>query len=339
MTYKYTPGDIVYIRPDIEVNKVYYMDTKDTEVTTAHDTFTDSMLKYKDTPLVISYYHSDRYRIEGSSYNFTDGMLVTSLSTIDLPKGAIQLPYGYYTPMEIPRKNKPPRKICAPSPELLEYQRSQLPYLNNLFLAYEHRHKAKDILHGFIKDRNCVTAASKHIGYDVTIMMDIVAFFDNVTTAHTGIPHPSLYTVDGYCGQGFATSPILSNIGILPIIARIKEFLDSEYTDRYAFTMYADDIQISINTDNFIEETADIIEIVTAAFESQGFEMHRHKTRVRRAEFGYRRILGINVGSDHIRATRKTMRKLRAAQHQSNGPSIGGLTTWSKCLLPRKLRQ
>ena len=50
-------------------------------------------------------------------------------------------------------------------------------------------------------------------------------------------------------------------------------------------------------------------------------------------------ILGINVGNDHIRASRETMRKIRAADHQGNFHSKGGLTTWSKNLVPKALRK
>ena len=105
--------------------------------------------------------------------------------------------------------------------------------------------------------------------------------------------------------------------------------------DRFAFTVYADDIQISTNYKSLIPT---IIHNVNSFAVNNGFTINRNKTRVRRSINGYRRILGINVGSDHIRATRKTMRKIRAADHQGNYHSKGGLVTWSKNLLPKVLR-
>lgn len=81
-----------------------------------------------------------------------------------------------------------------------------------------------------------------------------------------------------------------------------------------------------------------IIDAVVTFASHNGFSINKNKTRVRCSKAGYRKILGINVGNDHIRASRKTMRKIRAANHQGNFHSKGGLTTWSKCLLPKALR-
>ena len=68
----------------------------------------------------------------------------------------------------------------------------------------------------------------------------------------------------------------------------------------------------------------------------QSFKIHSNKTRIRYAKYGYRKILGINVGDNDIKTTRKIMRKIRAANHQENGPSLGGLITWSKLYEPKK---
>lgn len=258
-----------------------------------------------------------------------------------------------YTEFAIPKKNGKVRRIFAPSPELLFVQQSLLPGLNSALTSIERSEGISGILHGFVKNRNPVTAATKHIGYDLTMMMDISNFFDSVTSLHLANQERSLRTVGRYLGnclhyeagsvkgftaQGFATSPILANISITPIVKEVKEYLDEKFEGRYAFTIYADDIQISINSTDFISETERIKEVVYYLFESEGFEMNERKTRIRHAKFGHRRILGVNVGDDRLYASRKTIRKMRAAKHQGNGPSLGGLTTWSKCLLPKNLR-
>lgn len=259
-----------------------------------------------------------------------------------------------YTEFAIPKKNGKIRRIFAPSPGLLAQQQAMLPNLNTILAKVEDQEGIKDILHGFVKNRNPVTAATKHIGYDLTLMMDISNFFDSVNSKHISNA-PLLMTSDyngsimncihigglatsGFTAQGFATSPILANICITPIVRDIKEYLETKFKDRYAFTIYADDIQISINSSDFILETEKLVDIISYLFESEGFEMNTNKTRIRHAKFGHRRILGVNVGDDKLYASRKTMRKIRAARHQSNGPSLGGLITWSKCMLPKSLR-
>ena len=258
-----------------------------------------------------------------------------------------------YRDFLIPKKNGKPRRISAPSKELLKYQHNLMPGLYAYHMKRERELNCENIQHGFIPNRNCVTAATQHIGYKYTIIMDLENFFDSCNLSHfpksiTRYSH--LFHEKGHCAQGFATSPILSAIASLPMVNEIKKNLISLHNnvvnsiDRlepgadctsYAFTIYADDLQFSTNHAKLVKN---IIETVTIIAESHGFKINRNKTRVRKSINGYRRILGINVGDDHIRATRKIMRKIRAADHQGNFHSKGGLTMWSLNLLPKVLR-
>jgi len=257
------------------------------------------------------------------------------------------LPAGTYTEHTIPKRNGKVRKICAPDADLLRYQRSKLPDLYRMFTARAYSHGVDDVFHGFVPDKNCVTAARAHIGYDMTLMMDISEFFDSVQRsvfpAGSITDDSSFYHSEGnYCAQGYATSPILANIAIIPIIKEIQVFLSDLLNDEFAFTIYADDLQISFNYElnrRFKQRVEDIIAVVTACFTLANFRINSNKTRLRHAKYGYRRILGINVGNDHIRASRKTIRKLRAAKHSGNGPSAGGLSTWSKCYPPKSVQE
>ena len=258
-----------------------------------------------------------------------------------------------YRDFLIPKKNGKPRRISAPSKELLKYQHNLMPGLYAYHKKKERELNCESIQHGFIPNRNCVTAATQHIGFKHTIIMDLSNFFDSVNTSFfpkTITRYSHLFHKEGHCAQGFASSPILSAIASLPMVNEIKQFLTTIHTntvnnmDRlepgvdyisHAFTIYADDLQFSTNNSKLIKN---IINEVTSIAESHGFKINRNKTRIRNAVNGYRRILGINVGSDHIRATRKTMRKIRAADHQGNYHSKGGLTTWSLCKFPNKFK-
>jgi hypothetical protein len=257
-----------------------------------------------------------------------------------------------YREFKIKKKGKGFRSITAPDEELLKYQRSKLPQLEAFWQDIADEYGVDDIQHGFIKNRNCVTAASKHVGYKATISMDIADFFDNVNQNH--IRHFSeilgndiyLYHKEGHCSQGFATSPILCNIALLPAIAETNDNL-YDYDD-FAFTVYADDIQISVNEENY-EELNKIIDMVENLFNKHGFQIKPQKTRIRYAKHGFRRILGVMVGDSSMKIPRKTRYKLRAARFQATnastpkerrkaGNSAGGLTTWSRLELPRTLR-
>lgn len=256
-----------------------------------------------------------------------------------------------YRDFLIPKKNGKPRRISAPSRDLLRYQRRLLP-----FLVKHHQKETKElninhIQHGFIPNRNCVTAASMHIGFKYTICMDLSNFFDSCNKSMFGreiTKHEPLFHKQGHCAQGFATSPMLCNIASITFVHQLNKILKNIHNsgstnqesqlvdyDKYAFTIYADDIQISTNNRFLIQ---DIIYFVEQVAQRSAFSINKNKTRVRSSEAGYRKILGINVGDDHIRATRHTMRRIRAADHQGNFHSCGGLTAWSLCYLPKYLQ-
>lgn len=253
---------------------------------------------------------------------------------------------GWYKEFLIPKKKNKFRKICSPSLSLLEYQQKELKKIEKIFNSVISKTIVKDVPHGFIKKRNCVTAATKHIGFDTTIIIDIENFFDSVfkdiflnnEKTKKISTDENLFHKNGYCAQGFATSPMLANIAIIESLIEIKEYLN-KVTKKHAFTIYADDIHISINNEHsenkYIIEKQ-IIFKVSAILGRHGFKVNSNKTRILRAKFGYRKILGINVGKDSVRATRRTMKKIRAAKHQKNSQSIGGLVTWSKCILPKQ---
>lgn len=243
---------------------------------------------------------------------------------------------------------KKKRRISNPSEDLKAYQRSKLSKLEKIYfdLLQSDYKEIHSVPHGFVSGRNCVTAAECHIGYDMTIMLDISKFFDSVTNdmvakvSFEASNDKYLFHDLGYTAQGFPTSPILCNIASLPFLLEIKKFLSSIY-DQFAFTIYADDIQISIDRKYTLKSREEniIIKKVVQIAEKFNLTINKNKTRVRYNKYGFRRILGINVGSDNIRATRKTIRKIRAAKHQKRHHSFCGLTTWSKCYKPKKVRK
>lgn len=259
-----------------------------------------------------------------------------------------------YREFQIPKKSGGHRKITAPDEELLSYQRSKLRELEQFWQDVAAEHDVEDIQHGFIKNRNCVTAASKHIGYRSTISMDIADFFDTVTTQMISVfsmqyaLDDKLYHKDGYCSQGFATSPILCNIALIPVLQIIQEYLEEVTAGEFAITVYADDVAISCNIEDY-EILNQIIKQVSVFFNNAQFAIKPTKTRIRYAKHGFRRILGVMVGDNMIKVPRKIKYRLRAAAYQAKtnktpeerraaGNSAGGLITWSKLELPKALR-
>ena len=251
-----------------------------------------------------------------------------------------------YREFYITKKNGSKRRICAPDKALLAAQRDALPSLENIF-----SNKSREclgsthIFHGFLKNHNCVTAANKHIGFAHTISLDISNCFDSISlrSIFPDTPEqehrltPICAHKDGTLAQGFATSPILANIFLIEPIAKIKRFLESMFQQNFALTVYADDIQISVGKTSY--QTLNLITAyVTSIMKTYNLTINPKKTRIHHAKHGNRRILGIQVGEHTIHPNRKLKKKIRAARHQNNGPSLGGLVTASRLLLPKALR-
>ena len=249
-------------------------------------------------------------------------------------------PKTFYRQFFIKKKNGRHRRICAPSPELLAFQRSQLPHLsdrfvNRVIVAFEERDR--DIFHGFLKDRNIVTCAEKHIGFDHTICLDISNCFDSITLDMLNMDLDlRLFHQDGSLAQGSATSPILANIYLInPVAALLAKI--RQLAPEVVLTVYADDLHISLNNASY-QKLNLIIKLAITEFAKHQLTINPRKTRIRHAKFGNRRILGIMV-DDSLKPSRKLKKKIRAARFQGNGPSLGGLVTASRFLKPRALRQ
>lgn len=248
-------------------------------------------------------------------------------------------PKTFYRQFFIKKKNGKHRRICAPSPALLAFQRSQLHSLAHLFtsrLMLVLEQGDRDIFHGFLKDRNIVTCAEKHIGFDHTICLDISNCFDSITSTMLNFDLDSrLFHQEGSLAQGFATSPILANIYLInPVVALLTKI--RQLAPEAVLTVYADDLHISLNNSSY-QKLNFIIKLAIAEFAKHQLTINPRKTRIRHAKFGNRRILGIMV-DDSLKPSRKLKKKIRAARFQGNGPSLGGLVTASRMLYPRALR-
>ncbi len=248
-----------------------------------------------------------------------------------------------YREFQIKKKSGKHRRICAPDADFLAYQRSTLPTLAEYLLSNEAEMFGTDVFHGFIKNRNCVTAARKHIGYAHTISLDISQCFDSIyydtlpAEVTTELEKSFVTHKDGSIAQGFATSPMLSNIYLLKPMAELVEIIEALFR-RSTVTIYADDIQISVPESTY-DELNLVIETAVILFQQYGLTINPRKTRIHHARFGNRRILGVQVGATAMYPNRRLRKKIRAARHQGNGPSLGGLVTSSRLLLPKALRE
>ena len=266
---------------------------------------------------------------------------------------------------KIPKGHGRFRTIYVPSVKEKERLRKLLPVLHELHAQAVDRHGTRGIAHAFVPNRNPVTCALPHRGFQVTVSCDLENWFDTVREDQlvaAGVPPEvaKAITIDGVCRQGLPTSPVAANIAAVAFDARLLKSLKG-FTAMYcfldfAYTRYADDITISFSfTDGLVHPDstyADIlVRLISNRVEEFGWTIAEHKTHIQHAKAGRRIIVGIAV-DDRVQQTRKTRRKLRAAEHQSNSVqkchtvtsrtkalnAANGLREWAACKLPRKAR-
>lgn len=211
--------------------------------------------------------------------------------------------------------------------------RSLLPELHEL----HERCDRADAGYAFLRNRNCALMALQHIGRPYALSMDLENFFESVTTCHvTNVLPRALIDrcfIEGRLRQGLPTSPVISNIAFCPFDDAIVAALKALKIDA-VYTRYADDLVFSYS-DAFAG--GKIRTAVKQIVERGGFKVNEKKTRIQSARNGRIIVVGIALDSSGLHPTRKTRRKIRAAQHQGNAVSAAGLDEWSKCKLPKAI--
>lgn len=235
-----------------------------------------------------------------------------------------------YRTARIPKGRGKFREVIIPSKEDRARLRSLLPELERILDKLD----GPSANFAFQRNKNCALKAFQHIGYRYTLSIDLEDFFDSINTEHVSgmIPARILEQcmVDGRARQGLPTSPIISTIAFLPLDGRILDALHSLRLEA-VYTRYADDLVFSFDDRRISGAIKTIVrQIVTDA----GFRINERKTRLQDSQNGRIVITGIGVDKDGLHATRRTKKRMRAAQHQNNHSSLSGLAEWAKCKVP-----
>lgn len=260
------------------------------------------------------------------------------------------------------------RTIYCPNSKEKRRLRDLLPLLNEIHTKAVDAAGTRGVAHAFVANRNPVTCAMPHRGFQVTVSCDLENWFDSVTAEHLrsvklfGVVPPEVIAQvtipDEHsiprCRQGLPTSPVAANIAAIPMDVAILYALKTLCGDgQFAYTRYADDLTVSFNNPLLVPL---VLYALRHAAMLMCWTIAEHKTHIQHAKAGRRIIVGIAV-DDRVQATRKTRRKLRAARHntdianvngvkevkivginQGAAQSAAGLAEWAACKLPRAVR-
>lgn len=244
--------------------------------------------------------------------------------------------------VRIPKRKGDWRVVVVPDKDQAERLRGLLPRLAAAERRLAVRLGVEAVAHGFIAGRSPVTNAWRHVGYQVTIAMDLADWFDSVRreqiAAALARADEDRGLADAVChegrpAQGLPTSPTAANLAAVA--------LDREICDRLralscgsSYTRYADDLSISLQTTDG-DAVRRALASVREAVAQFGWRVQETKTAVQWARAGRRTVTGIAVGPDSIAVPRTMRRRLRAAMYQdAHSASCQGLREWCRLRLP-----
>lgn len=240
--------------------------------------------------------------------------------------------------IRIPKKDGRYRKIFVPEGNEMTMYKSLLSQIPQPAVPLKYAH-------GFMVGKNIVTNAMNHVGYKISIRIDLKDFFDtvNVDMVKNRLPEVVINncmlnnlgaTYEVMAGdyqrsnkdfaprQGLPTSPAIANMAAVPMDEAISRFLHKRYNNQFSYSRYADDLIISGNWEH--SDAVFIRDNIYGIIRKCGFQPNLTKTRIMHATSGYRRIAGVMVtkGDDdgtlfgEVRISRNMKRKIRSIDYQ-----------------------
>lgn len=230
----------------------------------------------------------------------------------------------YYRQFHIPKKTGGVRTITAPDGQLKDLMFT----FNFIFSTL---YQPTDAAMAFLPGRSVATNASKHIGKNYVLNLDLKDFFTSITShdvehglVKLGIEQDMARILSLICTypektetiryhnvvpQGAPTSPILSNICSITLDTRLEGLARRFHL---TYTRYADDMTFSSNHNVYQADSEFMTELYNIIREC-GFLVNPKKTRLQKR--GVRQeVTGITV-EKHANVSRKYVKNLRALIH------------------------
>lgn len=241
------------------------------------------------------------------------------------------------------------RKILQKSSKI--GNKARYIYIPKPFVKFVQKVILKDILEkvetppqlvGFTKNKSIKDAVVSHVKKDVVLILDIEKFFQNTTakkvfnifknigySREVSLFLTALTTTKvkvenkkGFKGKralptGSPTSPYLSKLALIDFVAELNELIKKWQNmpiKDVDFSVYADNIIISFNTENKEkrkEISKGIIENLQELLKKHGYKLNKEKTKILTKK---KKVLGLVI-NEKINIDRNYYRKLRAEIH------------------------
>lgn len=230
-----------------------------------------------------------------------------------------------YKSAYIPKKTGGVRELSVPDRTTKQLQRA---LYHQLFSKY----KIHEAATGFARGRSIVDNASRHVGQEVVVKLDIRDFFPNTHRDRilryflsTGWDDPAaklltrLVVYKQGLPQGAPTSPVLSNILNKSMDIGLFELAEAHGAQ---YSRYADDITYSFRKYNR-DLIHSLLQRTGVTLKRYGYQLNARKKRVIRRH-RRQQVTGLVV-NDKVSLPRSRRRWLRAIQHryrQGQKPSV-----------------
>lgn len=241
--------------------------------------------------------------------------------------------FSDYTIVKLSKGHNKFRTIYMPKAKKATSLKKILPEIKSI---YQH-HVVYDIDHAFVGGKNCVTNALVHLPHRYVLSLDIDNFFDSIRSEHVSAFLPKYMIeqtfIDNALPQGFATSPMIANIAMIPVDKMLIEQIIHHRLKNSSvlYSRYADDLTFSFN---HIAEKGIIIAEVIRILRHFNLKINRKKIKLYDKQHGRAIVTGVAIDFVKVYPTRKTLKRIRAARHQQNKNALAGLVGWSLCKLP-----
>jgi hypothetical protein len=256
-----------------------------------------------------------------------DTMLVAFSRMVEEANAISRLGVDMHTMYEsffVPKASGGLRQINAPKEGLKELQRRILYLFSQTFRMVTH-----DSAHAYTAHRSTVTCLNQHQANESNwfLKLDLIDFFPSCTrefvASQMGRLYPTCFlteqnfltllnvcVLDGALPQGAPTSPLLSNLVMIPYDYNIANTLWNFDTHHFVYTRYADDILVSCK-EHF--NPREISGVVQKCMEDSPFRLKEEKTRYG-SRAGRNWNLGLMLNKDNdLTLGAKEKQRLRAA--------------------------